>query len=309
MAQDKEQTWVLSEHPAAKGLVDVFFLDTKRGWAVGTEGVILSSHDGGLKWTKVREDSKNEDLRSIAFGDENVGIAVGGGGYACDRGILPKCLRTIDGGKTWSERQVDPSWSEEGVQLVQWLSPMRVLLIGASIYRSDDAGETWKPLGRGPKAASHIGRFTSESAGWFVRLHKLIKTTDGGASFEQQTGLEELLDGKKEAGIGFLFALDSDNVWAFGLSTKWVFRTNDGGKTWNLVGRLPSVHDVRFVDRNVGWSVTMDWDRRESVFRKTTDGGATWVEKQKVPHRVRQLHFQSARQGWAAGDDVILRLE
>ena len=64
------------------------------GWAVGENGVILHTSDGGESW-KDQTSGTEETLRSVAFADEKNGWAVGG-----DFGV-GAILRTSDGGETW----------------------------------------------------------------------------------------------------------------------------------------------------------------------------------------------------------------
>lgn len=60
--------------------------------AVGTQGTILRTTDGGAGWTHVAAGSSS-DLYSVCFMDAYTGVAVG------DQGTI---LRTLDGGVTWT---------------------------------------------------------------------------------------------------------------------------------------------------------------------------------------------------------------
>lgn len=70
----------------------VTFINDRRGWAVGNEGVIVSSVDGGKSWrTEVSNTSTN--LTDILFNDAKNGFASG------ENGII---LRSVDGGTSWT---------------------------------------------------------------------------------------------------------------------------------------------------------------------------------------------------------------
>jgi photosystem II stability/assembly factor-like uncharacterized protein len=71
----------------------VWFASALRGWAVGGEGVILATVDGGLTW-RPQSSGVGDDLYDVQFFDEEEGWAVGRGGAL---------LHTTDGGRTWAD--------------------------------------------------------------------------------------------------------------------------------------------------------------------------------------------------------------
>jgi photosystem II stability/assembly factor-like uncharacterized protein len=71
----------------------VWFATPQRGWAVGGEGVIIATGDGGLTWRPQRS-GVGDDLYDVRFFDEAEGWAVGRGGAL---------LHTADGGRTWAD--------------------------------------------------------------------------------------------------------------------------------------------------------------------------------------------------------------
>ncbi|MFL6336861.1 MAG: YCF48-related protein [Pyrinomonadaceae bacterium] len=71
----------------------VWFATPERGWAVGGEGVIISTTDGGRTW-RPQASGVGDDLNDVKFFDESEGWAVGRGGTM---------LHTTDGGRTWAD--------------------------------------------------------------------------------------------------------------------------------------------------------------------------------------------------------------
>ncbi len=65
----------------------------ERGWAVGGEGVIIATTDGGRTW-RPQGSGVGDDLYDVKFFDEAEGWAVGRGGAL---------LHTTDGGRTWAD--------------------------------------------------------------------------------------------------------------------------------------------------------------------------------------------------------------
>lgn len=77
-SDDQGSTWTQARVPTRQLLTAVFFLDDKRGWAVGHDSQILASSDGGATWNKQFEDLAREaPLLDIAFLDARHGFAVG----------------------------------------------------------------------------------------------------------------------------------------------------------------------------------------------------------------------------------------
>lgn len=79
-----------------------FFLDSSRGWAVGTTDqggdLILATSDGGTSWRLLDRKPDRFALRDVFFIDALHGWACGGPTTA---GVVS---RTLDGGRTWREQ-------------------------------------------------------------------------------------------------------------------------------------------------------------------------------------------------------------
>ncbi|MFT4929272.1 MAG: photosystem II stability/assembly factor-like uncharacterized protein, partial [Phenylobacterium sp.] len=85
--------WQQAKVPVNVLLTDVFFLDDKKGWAVGHDATILASTDSGHSWV-IQQHSPQVDkpLFGIHFTDDNNGITFGAYGMF---------YRTSDGGANW----------------------------------------------------------------------------------------------------------------------------------------------------------------------------------------------------------------
>ncbi|HVF42291.1 MAG TPA: YCF48-related protein [Pyrinomonadaceae bacterium] len=83
--------------PASLRLNAVFFAGSETGWAVGANGIIYSTANGGRSW-QPQESGVKSDLYDVKFADALEGWAVGGEGTI---------LHTKDGGRVWTrERRV-----------------------------------------------------------------------------------------------------------------------------------------------------------------------------------------------------------
>ena len=74
-SQDTVQfEWRQLESGTGEHLYGIHFIDTKRGWAVGTDGTVLSTVDGGSSWktTSISKDT----LTQVNFATPNNGWTV-----------------------------------------------------------------------------------------------------------------------------------------------------------------------------------------------------------------------------------------
>ncbi len=206
---------------STKMLYNVKLSDTRFGFAVGYEGAILRTGDGGLTWeTQSKGSTKN--FAGVHFLNGSVGIAVG------SWGLLE---RTVDGGSTWIDIPI-------GFNTVLWgirvLDTLRAIATGGEYYGSgfnglilvsNDGGSSWEtqysiPTGRlfGIDFASAIHGIVVGDSG------VILRTIDSGTTWTRlSSGTNSLL---------FAVSLiDSQTSVAVG-DNGTILRTTDAGKTW-----------------------------------------------------------------------------
>lgn len=132
------------------------------GMAVGHEGWVLRSSDGGLSWKEVAFDEKNgEPLMGIAQLPSGDWLAVGAFGRA---------LRSTDEGKSWAPVQLPESVADKHLnRLVGSADGQNWLIVGERglVLNSTDRGETWvemEPFYNG----SFYNAIALADGGWIV---------------------------------------------------------------------------------------------------------------------------------------------
>ena len=115
-----------------------FTPDGLQGMAVGHEGWILRTSDGGLSWTEVAFDAQNgEPLMGIAQLPSGTWITVGAFGRA---------LRSNDQGAHWEPLPLPASVEDKHMnRIVGSADGQRWLIVGERglVLRSTDSGNTW----------------------------------------------------------------------------------------------------------------------------------------------------------------------
>ncbi|MEO0073963.1 MAG: YCF48-related protein, partial [candidate division WOR-3 bacterium] len=130
---------------------------------------------------------------------------------------------------------------------------------------------------------------------------RVIKTTDGGTTWtEQTTGTDAMLN-------RIVFPVNTEVGYACGTQGT-VIKTTDGGTTWMRLHDLP-VRDAQFlamafpVDNSTGYLVG-----DMGMMLKTTDGGAGF-ELTYTPPRIRQASIRCKPNPVTAGQSLLLSYE
>lgn len=243
--------WQQARVPVSADLNSVHFPTPQQGWAVGNDGVILHSSDGGASWTKqldgrqigkrvldhyqalasaepaneqwaqyvaegqrLVDEGADKPLLDVWFADEQRGYAVG---------VFNLILATQDGGQTWlplQDRTDNPqslhlnSISEVGGELyiageqgllLKWDAAQQRFLALPSPYQGTWFGVTGKP---------------GELLAYGLRGH-VFRSTDGGQSWSQvETGLPVSITAATRDGAG--------RIWLFSLAGHALRGTDDG---------------------------------------------------------------------------------
>lgn len=194
---------------------------------------------------------------------------------------------------------------------IEILGPKEVLVVGynGKVLHSADFGSNWDIVDTGSKNGLFSVSFASDKkTGWIVGQGGTIqKTADGGKTWKDQGGKVFMSDDCRASGgdpdatdesdkcpLAPLFAIsviDAQNAVAIG-DRSTITVTHNGGTTWNtstlrpltadnqdqnagIAFEDPVLYDVQFLNQQTGFVVG-----EFGKILKTTDGGATWHDKQ-----------------------------
>jgi photosystem II stability/assembly factor-like uncharacterized protein len=172
--------WQQADVPVSSDLVAVHFPTPLQGWAVGHDGVILHTADGGKTWQRQRDgrpDTADVPLLDVWFQDERTGWAVGAFGTL---------LETTDGGAHWQSAQDSADnpkkmhlYAVRGIAGQLWIAGEQ-----GTLLKLDRASGRFAAVTT-PYQGTLFGVTGTASA---VIVHGLrgnvLRSTDGGASWQ-----------------------------------------------------------------------------------------------------------------------------
>lgn len=257
--------------PAGNPLNAVAFVDHLRGWAVGHNGVVLRTSDGGNSWSLVPNTWQTlPDLHDVVALDSLTVVAVGAGAGA---------YRSTDGGLTWSA--VPAPHLGRLVNLTQ--VGTRLVAVGddGAVAASPDQGLTWTAL-----PSPGVGYLSDQH--WFDQNHGIVTAGafpffDGYASRTRDGGLTwETLAGVAPWTLHNIDFVDANTGFMIGEFN--AYRSDDGGETWQDIhfSFPPYSHRMVSLPGDV-WLVASFGEGAE--IHRSVDHGATWSRAfDNLPH-------------------------
>jgi photosystem II stability/assembly factor-like uncharacterized protein len=216
VSSDGGVTWKQSRVPVSSDLTSVFFVDDRNGWAVGHDGVILYTNDGGEKWNVQLTGRTGNDLLVAAMERK-----------------LSAQPSSVEAKKLLEEAKRYQAQGADKPFLDVWFADrLNGYAVGAYnlIFRTSDGGKTWEPW------------FDRTDNPKFFNLYA-IRPAAGALYIAGEGGLVLKLDPAHQQfravstpyrGSFFGVADAGTAVIVFGLRGS-VYTSADGGTTWNQV--------------------------------------------------------------------------
>lgn len=279
----------------------VQFYDANEGWAVGDDGTIWHSINGGTNWERQKSGTR-ASLRAVHFLTPYSGWAVGRTELPSAGGSVGVMLRTADGGLTWDEvgTNVLP-----GLHVVRFFDEKSGFVCGdgsdafpTGMFFTADGGRTWKPV-PGPRipgwrCADFPNSQTGSVGGAWSHLGSLKTGAFAAADFDP-------LGGRAVHGLKF----GSQRGFAVG-DGGLVLASSDGGQKWGSVNVGVSPASLAACDfKCVAAFANHVWvaGRPGSFVLHSADAGKTWeVCKTGLTCPVNGIQFLDEKTGWIVGE-------
>ncbi len=291
--------WVKQKSNTLAWLHAIYFLDRENGWAVGGNGALLSTHDGGATWHTLPRPTEDA-LRDLYFSDRETGWLV------CNRSLYqlktdddPRTylLHTTNGGAAW--QRVDVKGANPAERLVRVVfadNKTQGWVFGeaGAVYTTRDGGKSWTRQNVPTRRLLLGGAFIDGDQGWLVGAGAtILQTSDGGETWHTANAADA--PNARLHAVSFVSKTHGWSVGAEGL----ILCTTNGGRTWRtqISNVTTDLNDVKFIDRAEGWAVGA-----EGVLLHTTNGGAAWtLEGSGTTHPLERLYLIGRGRGWAVG--------
>lgn len=263
------------------------------GWAVGANGALRRTTDGGTTWP-IGDPNNTSNIRAVRFVSAVVGYAVGDAGR----------VRTTADGATWTA----PGTGTVGaVATLRGVAPVSATTAwavgdGGTIRKTINSGVNWTNQDQGGGAQAWNAVFAGDlNNAWAVGSGgQIVHTDNGGVNWPtQMSNVPDALHG-----VSFF---DNGGTWvgvAVGANGT-VISTTDGGQNWSagssgVAVTLRAAHMLNATDAvAVGDGGTIV---------KSTDGGQNW-SVQGAGTTIENLFgvgFGSAMDGWAVGANGVV---
>jgi photosystem II stability/assembly factor-like uncharacterized protein len=308
------------------------FSDFNTGTAVGPDGRIIKTINGGTNWFS-QDRGVRHSLWGISFTDDFTGSVVG---------MYGTILRTTNGGITWI---LQDSGTQNHLEDVHFIDENFGTAVGfnGTILRTANGGITWSQLPIGSGLSFNAIYFLNENVGIALGGYSIYKTTDGGITWSQKLylygralddidfadqyngivvgGLVTQIIKTTDAGETWNIQYATSNMWLHGVSyfdvnnciaVGWqgsggtiILKTTNGGTDWfqQMSGiSLEELNDVSFVNENNGTIVGPN-----GTILNTTDGGYTWIQQSSITtNDLFNVYFTNPQNGFAIGEDGTL---
>lgn len=314
-------------------LTDIFFLNTRLGWAVGAQGTILRTSDGGKTWSQISQranlsasnlslDEKLRNMRqgiqtrstgrangqainpiscrfeSVFFTDEKNGWIAGGYSVPYIDRSKAIVMRTRDGGITWNsvDHLVVPRF-----QQIRFTDPLNGWAVGeagnlfqSGIFYTSDGGQSWS------------SQTSKKIHSWLA----VERTNDGLVTINEAGQLGTLRPNQYEQSViisenaptlSQVQMVNDESGWAVGESGT-LLNTTNGGKSWKQINLPRGTSEIDLETLSVAKNrIWFAGDPGTVIYSMNTETGQITSHRTPIRMRINQLRFLDHLHGWAVG--------
>jgi photosystem II stability/assembly factor-like uncharacterized protein len=278
------------------------FVDEREGWAVGDEGVVWHTVDGGQSWER-QPTGLRASLRSVHFLNPYTGWVAGREELPNGRGSAGVLLLTRDGGLKW--QRVGSNFFP-GLEHVHFVDPKVGFVVGdgteqfpTGIFRTTDSGHRWEAL-PGPRCPGWLAAdFQDAENGALVGPWSRLAVLRNG---RLSTADVDVLGGRAVRGIQVI----GKRAVAVGQGGLVFLSRDSAGQRWGYADlKLPTdvlacwdFHGLHCKGDHI-WIV----GRPGSAVLHSPDQGRSWeVLPTAQPLPLHGVFFINAQRGWTVGE-------
>ncbi|MDZ4757911.1 MAG: YCF48-related protein [Bacteroidota bacterium] len=285
------QKWTAQTSNTTERLTSVSFANTKIGWAVGKNGTVLKTTNGGQTWTS-QSIGTTDNLRDVIFKSTQ-------SGWVCsDSGNI---YITKNGGTNWTKYNSGVSSSLSAMCMVDTLKGWVAGPTGV-VRKTTNGGKNWSA--QTVLATNYTNIYMLDSlSGWITGVATtgkqgfILHTKDGGKIWKNYIDTN-VTTGKNFYDVNFA---NSNTGWYVGASGL-IRNTKNGGATRfssQTSGITYDLVSICMLNTNTGWTCG-----KNGSMLSTTDGGTNWnAENANTNDILWSVTFLNDSTGWAVGDN------
>lgn len=297
------QAWISQNSGTTQALNSVYFCNINTGFAVGDNGTIVKTTNGGSNWFPVNSPFSINYGYVIMFGSDSVIIA---------SKVTDTLLYSVNSGANWIIREATPnSYSTQACMC--FVNFNNGVFYRSGIYITANAGINWTYIytSLGVRSVSFVNSQTGWMAGTYTlpypppygtNYSEIRKTTNAGVNWVTQFSAQE-----QSFSMRWAYMINENTGIANGNPTSWsLYRTVNGGVNWSSgvtgAGAFQIYNEMSFPDYTTGYLTGL------SQTIKTTSGGANWFTL-TTPHPAntyKDVHFADSFTGWLVGTGGII---
>ncbi|MCK9204739.1 MAG: YCF48-related protein [Bacteroidales bacterium] len=279
-----QSSWIPLSSGIESALLSVDFINVNTGIAVGEEGVILKTVDGGENWQLINA-GITTTLNAVSYIDENDIIIAGNSGTI---------LKSTDGGQTWAQKNVPGiTYDLLGVDL---LSSGKGVACGRAqtILQTTDNGENWTVLRTNYFGAFYSAQILNDNLAFVYGVNSIFTHLIGKIINGDSLAFRDFYifhdDAMTEGMIYDAYQINADSCVTVGSIFPGVAAiTSNQSWTEQLWNSCYILHDyyllgVDFVGSygvavgSYGVAVGADYSESASLIVESNDMGQTWTE-------------------------------
>jgi photosystem II stability/assembly factor-like uncharacterized protein len=298
---------------ADAGIHAVQFIDASEGWAVGDDGVVWHSIDGGKNWERQKTGTR-ASLRGVHFLTPYTGWVVGRMESPCGGGSVGVMLKTSDGGIQWEEVGLNVL---PGLHVVKFFDEKAGFVCGdgseafpAGMFTTGDGGKTWRPVpGIKVPSCRAADFFSPSKAGVVAGAWSRLGTISPEGVY-RESDLDPLAGRTLHAVCTTTaYQKGEPNAYAAGDGGA-VLTSSDGGRSWGFVnlGLPPSALaacDFRCVAA-FGSHVWVAGKPGGFLLHSGNQGKSWEIQRLDLPLPINGMYFLNDQVGWLVGEFGVI---